>query len=124
MPHRFLGRSISGPFTIPSGIVMTDAASIGRLARGIPELGVLTTKSIGLKQREGYKEPILAEPSPGTFINAVGLANPGVEVFAEKLARQRIPEDRFLLASIFGNAPGEIRSIAGRLKDRSEEHNV
>jgi len=43
----FLGKTLSGPFTIPSGIVSCSANIIQRVFHTIPEVGVLTTKSIG-----------------------------------------------------------------------------
>ncbi len=48
------------PFTIPSGIVATEVSCLERMAREIPELGLLTTKSIGPQPRAGNREPILA----------------------------------------------------------------
>ncbi|MBU0472416.1 MAG: hypothetical protein KKF89_04205 [Nanoarchaeota archaeon] len=49
----FLGGKISGIFTIPSGIVTTSAKTIERIANEIPEIGVITTKSIGPEPRAG-----------------------------------------------------------------------
>ena len=47
MTTEFLGKQLSGPFTIPSGIVMTAPAIIQRVMDTMPEIGVITTKSIG-----------------------------------------------------------------------------
>ena len=104
------------PFTIPSGIVTTEVSCLERLAREIPELGVLTTKSIGPSQRAGNREPILAQYIPGGFINAVGLINPGAEEFAQRLSSINFPEDKFLLASIFGKDIEEFVYVAETLK--------
>jgi len=95
------------PFTIPSGIVTTEVSCLERIANEVPEIGILTTKSIGPEPRAGNREPILAEYAPGCFVNAVGLTNPGAEEFARKLSGIRIPDDKFLLASIFGKSPDE-----------------
>ncbi|MFH1838627.1 MAG: tRNA-dihydrouridine synthase [Candidatus Kuenenbacteria bacterium] len=57
---------------------------------------------MGLQPRIGNREPILAQYIPGGFINAVGLTNPGAEEFAKKLSCINIPQDKFLLVSIFG----------------------
>ncbi|MFH1115954.1 MAG: hypothetical protein V1792_18740, partial [Pseudomonadota bacterium] len=65
------GLRIRSPFTIPSGIVTTVPTVIARIARDVPEIGFLTTKTIGLEPREGYREPILHEYYPGCFVNAV-----------------------------------------------------
>ena len=115
MRYKFFHKEISGIFTIPSGIVSTDVSVIERIAKEIPEVGILTTKSIGLKPRKGNKEPIIAEYAPFSFINAVGLSNPGAEEFANKLSKIKIPDDKFLLISIFGDSVNEFRKIAEKL---------
>lgn len=115
--HKFFKKEISGVFTIPSGIVGTEISVMERIAREIPEVGILTTKSIGLEPREGNKEPIIAEYAPFSFINAVGLANPGAKEFSERLSRIEIPNDKFLLISIFGSSEEEFREIAKILYD-------
>jgi dihydroorotate dehydrogenase len=73
----FLGKPISGPFTIPSGIVATAIPIIEHIFRAMPEVGVMTTKSIGLEPRAGYREPVFSQYAPGCHVNAVGLTNPG-----------------------------------------------
>jgi dihydroorotate dehydrogenase (NAD+) catalytic subunit len=67
------------PFTIPSGIITTEVSCLERIANEVPEVGILTTKSIGPEPRAGNREPIIAEYSPGCFVNAVGLTNPGAD---------------------------------------------
>ena len=86
MNTEFLGKPLSGPFTIPSGIVTCSASIIQRVFDTMPEVGVLTTKSIGQEPRLGYIEPILTQYRPGCFTNAVGLTNPGAERAAELLS--------------------------------------
>ena len=78
----------------------------------MPEVGVLTTKSIGPRPRLGYREPVLTQFQPGSFINAVGLTNPGAERSAELLSQLRVPVDRFLLISIFGGSVEEYVDVA------------
>jgi len=105
------------PFTIPSGIVTTEVSCLERIAREIPELGILTTKSIGPEQRAGNREPILAQYIPQGFVNAVGLTNPGAEEFAKKLSVANFPQDKFLLASIFGKNSEEFVYVARTLEE-------
>ena len=57
MSIEFLGKTVSGPFTIPSGIVTTAPSIIQRVMDEIPEIGVITTKSIGPVPRAGNREP-------------------------------------------------------------------
>ncbi len=112
MKTAFLGKTLSGPFTIPSGIVSCSASIIQRVFDTIPEVGVLTTKSIGPQPRLGYREPILTQTEPGSLGNAVGLTNPGAERAAEMMSWLDIPEDRFLLISIFGGSVEEYVAVA------------
>ncbi|MBU1200993.1 MAG: tRNA-dihydrouridine synthase [Nanoarchaeota archaeon] len=109
---KFLGKEISGQFTIPSGIITTNGKVIERIANSIPEVGIITTKSIGLNPREGNKEPIVTQYAPGCFMNAVGLTNPGAEEFAKQLQEIKIPKDRFILTSIFGKDAKEFVKVA------------
>ena len=112
MKTEFPGKSLSGPFTILSGIVTCSANIIQRVFDTIPEVGVLTTKSIGPEPRLGYREPILTQYEPGCFTNAVGLTNPGAERAAELMSALAVPEDRFLLISIFGGSVEEYVAVA------------
>ena len=118
--NRLFGKKVSGPFTIPSGIVATDASVLEKVANEIPEIGILTTKSIGTEHREGNGEPIIAHYSPFSFINAVGLANPGAEVFKRKLSKIRVPDDKFMLVSVFGSDEAGFRSTSERLLDHAD----
>jgi len=117
MKYKILNKEISGPFTIPSGIVTTEVSILEKIANEIPEIGILTTKSIGIEPREGNKEPIVAQYAPFSFINAVGLRNPGAEEFARKISKIKIPKNKFLLISIFGKNEKEFQEIGEKLVD-------
>jgi dihydroorotate dehydrogenase (NAD+) catalytic subunit len=116
----FLGKRISGAYTIPSGIVATAVPIIDYLFRHVPEVGVMTTKSIGPEPRPGYREPVYSQYAPGCFVNAVGLTNPGAERSAELFAELEVPEDRFLLTSIFGGSIEEFVQVARLLAPYSD----
>jgi dihydroorotate dehydrogenase (NAD+) catalytic subunit len=116
----FLGKAISGPFTIPSGIVATAVPIIEYLFERVPQIGVMTTKSIGPEPRPGYREPVFSQYAPGCFVNAVGLTNPGAERSAELFAAMAVPEDRFLLTSIFGGSVAEFVAVARLLAPYSD----
>ena len=118
--YEFLGKSISGPFTIPSGIIATAVPIIQYLFDRVPEIGVMTTKSIGPLPRPGNREPIMTQYAPGCFMNAVGLTNPGAKASLEQLAALQVPDDRFLLTSIFGGSVEEIVAVAQLLAPVSD----
>ena len=112
MKTEFLGKTLSGPFTVPSGIVTTATSIIQYMFDHMPQIGVITTKSVGPEPRAGNREPVYSQYSPGNFVNAVGLTNPGALADAEAMATLRIPEDRFLLVSIFGGSLEEFVDVA------------
>ncbi|MBU0898959.1 MAG: dihydroorotate dehydrogenase [Nanoarchaeota archaeon] len=119
--YELLGKSISGPFTIPSGIVTTEPSVIRRIADDIPEIGIITTKSISVEPREGNREPIITQYAPLCFANAVGLRNPGAEKFAEGLAEiSPLPDDKFLMVSIFGGNKDEFLGAAEYLYEYAD----
>ena len=115
MTTEFLGKQLSGPFTIPSGIVTTAPAIIQRVIDTMPEIGIITTKSIGKAPRLGNREPVYSQFAPGCFVNAVGLTNPGVDEALQGLQQITVPEDRFLLVSIFGGSVEEFVEVATQL---------
>ena len=112
MKTKFLGKTVSGPFTIPSGIVSTAPSIIQRIFDDLPEIGVITTKSVGPVPRAGNREPVYSQYAPGCFVNAVGLTNPGAEEARKGFESLTIPEDRFLLVSIFGGSIDEFVEVA------------
>ena len=120
MKTPFLGKMLSGPFTIPSGIVTTAAPIIQYFFDHVPQVGVITTKSIGPEPRAGNREPVLSQFAPGCFVNAVGLTNPGAKRSLELLGELRVPGDRFLLTSIFGGSLEEFVEVARLLAPVSD----
>ena len=112
MNTELFGKTLSGPFTIPSGIVTTATPIIQYIFDHMPQIGVVTTKSIGLKPRLGNREPVFSQYAPGCFVNAVGLTNPGAEQSARLMADLKVPADRFLLVSIFGGSLEEFVEVA------------
>lgn len=126
------GKEVS-PFTIPSGIVMTDVKCAARLLNLVPEIGIWTTKSIGEKERivpegdevlhpnpareYGNREPILAQIANGTFVNAVRLVNPGKDKFKQAVSAANLLGDRVVNASVFGGTIREFVSVIETLDD-------
>ena len=102
-PYQLGHKTVTGRFVIPSGIRCTHAATIERCFLEVPSVGVITTKSIGVQPRKGYREPIYARYAPGCYINAVGLANPGAEAYMAEFEGIQTPGDKFLLVSIMGS---------------------
>jgi len=116
----FFGKRLSGGFTIPSGIVTTAGPIMQYFLDHVPQVGVITTKSIGPAPRTGNREPVYSQYAPGCFVNAVGLTNPGAEAAREVLGELRVPPDRFLLTSIFGGSVAEFVAVAELLAPVSD----
>ena len=94
-------KKIQGRFVIPSGIRCASASVIEKYFE-IESVGIITTKSISAKPKIGYREPIFVKYGENSYINAVGLENPGAEAFRDQLSRITIPDNKFLLVSLCG----------------------
>jgi dihydroorotate dehydrogenase subfamily 1 len=107
------GLNIKSPFTIPSGVITTLPSVVTRIARDVDAVGFLTTKTISLEPRQGYREPIMYEYYPGCFVNAVGLANPGAVHFAAEM-KSYLPlyQNKPLVVSIMGTDAREFVACA------------
>jgi dihydroorotate dehydrogenase (NAD+) catalytic subunit len=89
-----------------------DAGSIQRVFNS--GAGAIVTKSIGLKPRDGYVNPTLVELEHG-FLNAMGLPNPGIELFEDelkKLKNSNIP----IIGSIFGSNVYEFVKLSEKMQ--------
>lgn len=107
----------NGEFVIPSGIVASTPDTIQRLAAASDRIGVITTKSIGAVERDGYREPVVAEVG-GSLVNSVGLSNPGAEEFVKEslgLKRSLNQLGKVLMVSVFGGTPSEFASVASKV---------
>ncbi len=82
-----------------SGVLTTRPRLIEWADANLPDLELITTKSYQVRPNPGNREPILVEPRPGCFGNAVGLRNPGLsEGLRELEALRRRRKLRCLLA--------------------------
>ena len=112
-----LGLGFACPLVLASGILGTEAALMERVARC--GAGGITTKSCGPSPRSGHPNPTVLHWGPG-LINAVGLANPGVEAEIDILRDTAIRLDRLgvpLIASIFAHTIDEFAQVARRVSD-------
>ncbi len=99
------GLWFSNPLVLASGILGTDPGLMVRVAQG--GAGGVTSKSASPHPRPGHPNPTVLKWGPG-FINAVGLANPGMkrQVRILQETRERLNAlglDTRLIASIFAD---------------------
>ncbi|MCL1952820.1 MAG: tRNA-dihydrouridine synthase [Oscillospiraceae bacterium] len=104
-------KRIRGRFVIPSGVRCARVSAIERYF-GMESVGMITTKSVSLEPKQGYKEPLYVKYAENSYLNAVGLENPGAGAFAAELAKITVPADKFLLVSIFGRDVDDFRRTA------------
>jgi len=102
------GLRLRNPTILASGILGTSADYLMKIAQA--GAGAVTTKSVGLKPREGYKNPTVIQVECG-ILNAVGLPNPGIRTFVKEIQEMRSLEIP-LIVSIYGFSPEEYAEVA------------
>ena len=111
------GVRLPNPLILAAGILGTGAELLERVARA--GAGAVTTKSCGLEPRAGHPNPTVLDWGHG-LINAIGLANPGVEEMAAILkdAKGRLkPLGVPLIASIFAETVEGFAEVARRVSE-------
>ncbi len=121
MPHAALEVSAAGiEFQNPL-LLAAGTAAYGRELAGvldIESLGGLVTKAVSVERRDGAPSPRVAE-FEGGMINAVGLANPGMEEvrsdhlpwLEQNLRRAKV------LVNVVGNSVEDYAAVIARLDD-------
>jgi dihydroorotate dehydrogenase (NAD+) catalytic subunit len=110
----FAGLSLANPTILASGVLGYSAESLGRLAKG--GAGAVVTKSVGLEPRVGYSNPTVVQAEAG-LINAMGLPNPGIEVFAQEIRFSKIVLRVPVIVSVFGYSAEEYAAVAKKAVD-------
>jgi len=104
------GLKLPNPTMLAAGILGLSPESLLQAAEN--GAGAVVTKSVGLKSRVGYGNPAVVQVDRG-LLNAIGLANPGANYFAEEIRGLekrglRVP----LVASVFGFSSEEFAEAA------------
>jgi dihydroorotate dehydrogenase (NAD+) catalytic subunit len=94
----FAGIKLPNPTILASGILGVSSEIMIRAARA--GAGAVITKSFNRKGREGYHNPSFIEVH-GSYLNALGIPNPGMLEMKEEIAHVRKAGVR-LIASVFG----------------------
>ena len=101
------GIKMKNPFMLASGILDLTKESMEKFK----DAGAVVTKSIGKDERKGYKNPVFHEVECG-ILNAIGLANPGVEEYVKEIKGIKIEN---LIGSIFGKDEKEFYYVAEKM---------
>jgi dihydroorotate dehydrogenase (NAD+) catalytic subunit len=108
------GLEIKNPTILASGILGYSAESLNRVAKG--GAGAVVTKSVGIEPRAGYSNPTLVQAESG-LINAMGLPNPGIDVYSEEIKFSKTLLRVPLIVSVFGYSADEYTSVAKKAVD-------
>ena len=76
-------------FATVSGVWTTKPNLIRKVDTKVKEIDIITTKSFQVRPSTGNREPIVAEVSVGSYVNAVGLRNPGMKKAYEEIKALR-----------------------------------
>ncbi len=79
--------TLRNPTMLASGILGISQRIFERLYE--ENIGGIVTKSISVEPMKGYPNPTIIPLSGGSYLNAVGLSNPGVNAFSEELSRNK-----------------------------------
>ncbi len=109
------GLHFDNPLILASGILDESGDSMLRVVHA--GAGGIVTKSIGTKERNGYENPVIYKlPNNIGIINAIGLANPGIENFREEILtalQAGVP----IIGSVFGSNPDEFAYLSEKMED-------
>ena len=111
MPIKFAGIELKNPLIVASGFLGLSQNIFNRLHK--LGAGAIVSKSISLLPREGYRNPTIIPINGNSYINAVGLANPGLEYFSKEISGNDIP----LIVSIVGSKPEDFPELVDKLKN-------
>jgi dihydroorotate dehydrogenase (NAD+) catalytic subunit len=109
------GVQLPNPLILASGILGTEAELLARVAQA--GAGGVTAKSCSPLPRAGHRNPTVLAWEHG-LINAVGLANPGVEAEIGALQRAKTmlgPLGSALIGSVFADTVEGFAQVAARL---------
>ncbi|MCL5877783.1 MAG: dihydroorotate dehydrogenase [Candidatus Bathyarchaeota archaeon] len=94
---------------LASGVMGYSAESFHRIAKS--GAGAVVTKSVGIQPRVGYVNPTVVQAAAG-LINAMGLPNPGIDVFSEEIKFSKTILRVPLIVSVFGYSAEEYATVA------------
>ena len=103
---------LENPLILASGILDENGYSMKRILED--GAAAVVTKSIGREERRGYRPPIVAEISGG-LINAVGLANPGIDNFGEEISIAR-RAGKPVIGSVFGGTVDDFLYVSRKME--------
>jgi len=97
---------LRNPTMLASGILGISQSIFERLYQ--ENIGGIVTKSISVNPMKGYPNPTVIPLGGGSYLNAVGLSNPGVNAFSKELSQNKtIP----IIISLVGSSEKEFSKM-------------
>ena len=106
------GIALERPGMVASGIMDETGPTMARML----ELGAgaVVSKSVGLEPKPGHANPCFTEVTGG-YVNAMGLPNPGIELFREEM--EQAVKKGPIIGSVYGAGPDDFAKLAGCMED-------
>lgn len=108
----FAGKLFKNPITVASG-TFGSGTEYSRFV-DLERLGAITTKGVSDKPWEGNPTPRVTE-TPSGMMNAIGLQNPGVDVFIERDLKFLESYDVPVIVNICGHSIEEYEAVIEKL---------
>lgn len=106
------GMELRNPTMLASGFLGISQAIFNRLYNA--DIGAVVSKSISNEPIEGYDKPTAVCLEGGSYLNAVGLANPGAGAFSREIRSNRyVP----IIVSLVGSTCEDFQAIINKLDD-------
>lgn len=99
------GMHFRNPLLLASGFLGISQEIFNRLYRS--GLGAVVSKSISVDPMEGYKGPTIVSINQKSYLNAIGLSNPGADAFSEEISSNTVP----LIVSLVGSSETEFPNL-------------
>lgn len=107
------GIKLENPLILASGILDENGYSMKRILE--EGAAAVVTKSISRDERKGYRPPIVSE-IPNGLINAVGLANPGIDSFEGEF-KISLKSDKPVIGSLFGATVDDFVYVSRKMQE-------
>ena len=105
---------LNNPTMLASGILGYSTDSLNRVVKG--GAGAVVTKSVGVNPRVGYPNPTVVQSDAG-LINAMGLPNPGIEIYGEEIKFAKNILKVPLIVSVFGYSAEDYALVSKKATD-------
>ncbi len=108
------GIQLDTPTILASGVLGYSTESFSRVAKA--GAGAVVSKSIGVEPRAGYPNPTIVQAEAG-LINAMGLPNPGIDIFTQEIKFSKTLLKIPLIVSVFGYSAEDYALVAQKAVD-------